>query len=72
MNNHVVRVVTADGRVLTVAGDGTYGLREGAGAQAQLGLPTDVWHDGQAGLYVADFGQQVIWFVDLSGSALGS
>jgi serine/threonine protein kinase, bacterial len=70
MNNHAVRVVTADGRVLTVAGNGTFGQSEGSGEEAQLGLPTDVWCDGLGGLYVADFGQHVIWFVDLTQTEL--
>jgi sugar lactone lactonase YvrE len=65
MNNHAVRCLTPQGRVLTVAGTGTYGLRPGPGAQAELGLPADVLWDGRDGLYVADYGQNVIWRVTL-------
>ena len=65
MNNHVVRMVMPDGVVVTVAGDGSYGRREGAGDQAQLGLPSDVIFDGERGLYVTDFGQHVVWHITL-------
>jgi len=65
VSNHVVRVATRDGRVLTVAGTGEYGLQSGTGDQAMLGLPTDVVSDGQDVLYVADYGQNVIWQITL-------
>lgn len=61
--NHVVRLVTPDGRVRTLAGSGRYGLSEGSGSEAQLGLPADVLWDGHNGLYVADYGQHVIWYI---------
>ena len=65
MNNHVVRLVTHDGRVLTVAGTGEYGRRGGSGADAILGLPADIVWDGRDTLYVADYGQHVIWQIML-------
>ncbi|MCD6520115.1 MAG: SMP-30/gluconolactonase/LRE family protein, partial [Anaerolineae bacterium] len=65
-NNHAIRVITPEGQVLTVAGTGEYGLREGPGNQAQLGLPTDVLWDGKEGLFVADYGKHVILYIRLS------
>lgn len=65
MSNHVVRMITPAGEVVTVAGSGEFGLREGSGEEAQLGLPADILWDGQGGLYVADYGQHVVWHVDL-------
>jgi len=65
MSNHVVRVVTREGRVLTVAGTGDYGLRGGTGAEAMLGLPAHIVWDGRDALYVADYGQNVIWQIML-------
>jgi DNA-binding beta-propeller fold protein YncE len=72
MNNHVVRVVTREGQVLTVAGTGEYGLRSGTGAQAMLGLPADIAWDGHDNLYVADYGQNVIWQITLPDSSSNS
>lgn len=70
MNNHVIRMVTREGQVLTVAGTGEYGLRGGRGAEAMLGLPADIAWDGHDVLYVADYGQNVIWQITLpEGSA---
>jgi DNA-binding beta-propeller fold protein YncE len=65
MSNHVVRMVTRDGQVLTVAGTGEYGLRGGTGAEAMLGLPADIAWDGHNALYVADYGHNVIWQITL-------
>ena len=65
MNNHVVRMVTREGQVLTVAGTGEYGLRGGTGAEAMLGLPAHIAWDGHHALYVADYGHNVIWQITL-------
>jgi len=64
-SNHVVRMVTPAGEVMTLAGDGTYGLVEGSGEEARLGLPAGMVWDGERALYVADYGQHVIWRIVL-------
>lgn len=65
MNNHAVRMVAPNGQTYTLAGTGEFGRRGGKGNEAMLGLPADVLYDGQGSLYVADYGQNMIWRITL-------
>ncbi len=53
-SNHRIRKVTAAGVVSTLAGSGSGGFADGAGAQAQFYDPTGVAVDGAGTVYVAD------------------
>jgi len=55
-NNHVVRMVTPQGVIRTVAGTGSagFGRDNGPATQAQLNTPTDVAFDNAGNLLIAD------------------
>ncbi len=67
--NHRVRRVTPDGRMTTVAGNGTLGFSGDGGfaASAMLSYPTDVAVDRLGNLFIADAQNQRIRKVDSSG-----
>lgn len=52
--NHAIRKVTPEGRVSTLAGDGTPGWRDGPAGQARFNGPLAVAVDGQGRVFVAD------------------
>jgi DNA-binding beta-propeller fold protein YncE len=52
--NHRIRKVAPDGTVSTLAGDGTAGWQDGAGAQARFNKPQGLLVDGSGTVYVAD------------------
>jgi sugar lactone lactonase YvrE len=52
--NHAIRLVTPEGVVTTVAGDGRAGYKDGAGRAAQFNAPVGVAVDSSGNLYVAD------------------
>jgi len=52
--NNAVRVVTPEGFVSTLAGDGTQGFRDGVGANARFNSPYGVAVDGSGNVFVAD------------------
>jgi DNA-binding beta-propeller fold protein YncE len=55
-NNHVIRRVTPDGTVETIAGSpGEPGAADGAGAQARFHHPNGLAVDGNDDVYVCDF-----------------
>jgi sugar lactone lactonase YvrE len=67
--NHRVRQVGADGRLTTIAGDGSPG-RTGDGGlatQAQLTGPAGLVFDASGNLYIADVAEHVVRKVDRSG-----
>jgi sugar lactone lactonase YvrE len=53
--NHRVRKLTPDGTVSTLAGSGSAGFANGAGAAAQFHYPTGVAVDGEDSIIIADF-----------------
>ncbi len=57
-NNHRVRKITPDGTVSTLAGSGSRGFADGAGAAAQFDCPTGVAVDGEGSIIIADYHNQ--------------
>jgi sugar lactone lactonase YvrE len=52
--NRRVRKVTPDGEVMTVAGSGEQGSRDGAALEAQFGAPVGIALDAAGNIYVSD------------------
>lgn len=65
--NHAIRKITPAGQVCTVAGTGSSGYVDGAGAQAKFNMPVGVTVDRQGNLYVADFYNFRIRKIDTAG-----
>ena len=53
-------MMTAGGKVTTIAGNGSAGYKEGVGSQAQFSAPSGVCVDKNGNLFVADYGNTVI------------
>ena len=51
---HALRVVSTDGTIRTVAGNGKKGFRDGPALQAQFGSPKHVCTDHDGNVYIAD------------------
>src|SRR5580765_2165337 len=68
--NSVVRKVSADGTVNTVAGNGTQGYSGDGGpaTSAQLAFPTAVALDAAGNLYIADYFNACVRKVDTNGT----
>ena len=68
--NNAVREVTPDGKIQTIAGNGTQGYSGdfGPATQAQLHSPSGVAVDSSGNLYIADAGNNVIREVTTDGS----
>jgi sugar lactone lactonase YvrE len=56
--NHRVRKISPDGTVSTLAGSGSRGFVDGAGAAAQFNFPYGVAVDGEGSIIIADYGNQ--------------
>lgn len=54
LNNSAVRMITAVGRVTTIAGNGTVGFAEGKAGVSQFNNPTDVTVDDEGNIFIAD------------------
>jgi sugar lactone lactonase YvrE len=52
--NSCIRKITPAGEVSTLAGNGMYGFKDGAGSVARFSFPTGVAVDGNGNVYVAD------------------
>jgi sugar lactone lactonase YvrE len=55
---HRVRKITPDGTVSTLAGSGSRGFADGAGAAAQFNCPWGLAVDGEGSIIIADFGNK--------------
>ncbi|HIE80717.1 MAG TPA: hypothetical protein EYQ03_08875, partial [Nitrospinaceae bacterium] len=69
MNSHIVRKITKDGNIMTVAGTGYQGFfgDGGPGTKAMLKSPSAITFDSKGNLYISDMGNNRIRKVDTSG-----
>lgn len=65
--NHSIRIVTPDGTVSTLAGNGEPGSRDGVGADARFFRPIDVEVTDDGSFLVSDFGNHRIRHITPSG-----
>lgn len=54
LNNSAVRMITPQGSVITIAGNGTTGFAEGKPGTSQFNNPTDVTVDDDGNIFIAD------------------
>ncbi len=66
--NNLIRKITPDGQVSTLAGDGTAGFANGAGTSAQFNYPTGIAVGSQGNIYVADSNNNMIRLIDPNGN----
>ena len=66
-NNHLIRKIDNSGQVTIYAGSGDAGSEDGSAGTASFDGPFDVEFDSNGNLYVADFRNQRIRKIDLSG-----
>ena len=69
MNSHVIRKITKDGNIITVAGKGNQGFfgDGGPATKAMLKSPSAITFDSKGNLYISDMGNNRIRKVDTSG-----
>ncbi len=69
MNSHIVRKITKDGNIMTVAGTGDQGFfgDGGPATKAMLKSPSAITFDSKGNLYISDMGNNRIRKVDTSG-----
>lgn len=65
--NHSIRIVSDDGSVSTLAGDGSKGLADGVGSSARFFRPVDVVSNSNGILFVSDFENHRIRQITPSG-----
>jgi len=58
--NNMIRMMTPDGTVTTVTGNGNAGFKDGNPATAQFNQPSNLCFDSKGNLYVADYGNQLV------------
>jgi gliding motility-associated-like protein len=66
-NNNMIRKITPDGKVSTLAGNGTVGAANGPGSTASFHTPYGIGIDGSGNLYVADMFNNMIRKVTPAG-----
>jgi sugar lactone lactonase YvrE len=66
--NYSVRKITADGKVTTVAGNGSAGAKNGKGTDASFDHPAGITVDLNGNLYVADNANNLIRKIDVSAN----
>ncbi|MBO3699288.1 cadherin domain-containing protein [Roseivirga sp. E12] len=59
-NNHSIRRVDTNGRVSTIAGDGTFGTTDGVGAAARFGTPEGIAIGLNGELFITDLNNSII------------
>lgn len=67
MGGNRVRQIRPDGQVITLAGTGDPGYRDGPAAQAQFDIPTGIAVDTAGNVYVADTGNHRIRMISTDG-----
>jgi sugar lactone lactonase YvrE len=71
--NNLIRKITADGSVTTIAGQpGFQGFQDGAGSAAWFNLPGGITIDGSGNLYVADTGNSIIRKITPGGATVST
>ncbi|MBL7998725.1 MAG: SMP-30/gluconolactonase/LRE family protein [Candidatus Kapabacteria bacterium] len=66
--NHKIRKISPDGVVTTFSG-GKLGYKDGAAGEAQFNFPSGVAVDLNGFIYVADYGNHVIRYLNINGTA---
>jgi len=70
--NHMIREITTAGNVITVAGTGTAGYKDGAAASAQFNGPEGMVFDASGNLYVADGHNNVIRKINIASATVST
>jgi hypothetical protein len=65
--NHAIRRITKNGKVTTIAGQGTPGMVDGSHEEAYFNDPIDVAVDGHGRVFVSDLGNNRIRMIDQNG-----
>ncbi len=65
--NHVIRLVSLDGTVSTLAGTGKAGMVDGPAAEARFDRPQDLAVDAAGNIYVSDIGNHRIRKISAEG-----
>ena len=65
--NNLIRKITPEGMVTTIAGSGNYGTSNGMGSSATFGNPTGIDVDAMGNIYVADHLTHIIRKIDPQG-----
>ncbi len=66
--NHCLRVVTPEGAVRTLVGNGQSGFADGQGADARFNMPLGLAMDPAGNVLVADFGNHSVRKVTMAGA----
>lgn len=66
--NHAIRKLTPNGLVITLAGDGSPGMADGAGASARFDAPWAIALDPSGVLWISDTGNDRVRRLDTSGN----
>ena len=66
--NHCLRVVTPEGSVRTLVGNGQSGFVDGQGADARLNQPAGLAMDPEGNVRVADYGNHSVRKVTMAGA----
>lgn len=68
--NHLIRKITKEGVVSTLAGSGNVGAKNGLGMFASFNFPTGVAVDKSGNVYVADFHNNLIRKITVGGEVM--